>query len=161
MGTIISRKKRTAVVTTQAVSTSETATPQLGNQGDTEQQTQGSHDDENESDTEEKSEASDKSDSEASEPENNDDEKQSKHDSVRSLSVSSRSESNESVEKASKNNKSTVDGAISDEEFNSAWRKALLEDLGINISDNVKIVRIFTSSTFTGKCEISRYGLKK
>ncbi|XP_015761026.1 PREDICTED: uncharacterized protein LOC107340178 [Acropora digitifera] len=38
---------------------------------------------------------------------------------------------------------------LSDEEFNKAWRKALLEDLDIAITDNVKIVRIFTSSTFT------------
>ena len=40
---------------------------------------------------------------------------------------------------------------LSDEEFNKAWKKGLLEDLDIAITDNVKIVRIFTSSTFTGE----------
>ena len=162
MGAIVSRKKKTAVITSQSVpvitsqSTAhrETATSQPGNQASRsvlKQPISGSHDNENESHAEEKSEASDKSDSE---PESNDDEKQSENNSARSASVSSRS--NESVKEISitqerSETKPAADGASLDDEFTSAWRKTFLDDLDIKISDNVKIVRIFTSSTFTGE----------
>lgn len=160
MGAIVSRKKRTAVITSQPAAafasqpTAATAMPQPSNQAsrtDTQPPILGSHDSENESDAEEKSEESDKSESE---PESNDEDNQSEHNSAKSESLSSRS--NESIKKTSstpevKEAKQTVDEGSSEEEFADAWRKALLEDMDINISDNVKIVRIFTSSTFTGK----------
>ena len=160
MGAIVSRKKRTAVIASQPAATfasqptAATATPQPSNQAsrtDTQSPILGSHDSEHESDAEEKSEESDKSESE---PESNDEDNQSEHNSAKSESLSSRS--NESIKKTSstpevKEAKQTVDEGSSEEEFADAWRKALLEDMDINISDNVKIVRIFTSSTFTGK----------
>lgn len=185
MGTIISRKKRNAVINSQSVaaipgrSAEEKGTPYMGNQATNQEPTatpgkssdaedtphmanqatnQGltvciSHDNMNESDTEEESEARDESDSEKSDDENNDDENQSAHDSVRELSVSSKSSDSVTTEaSASERSKtrSALDGVSSHEDFEKAWKEALLEDLDINVSDNVKIVRIFTSSTFTG-----------
>ena len=185
MGTIISRKKRNAVINSQSVavipdrSAEEEGTPYMGNQATNQEPTatpgkssdgedtphmakqatnQGltvciSHDNMNESDTEEESEARDESDSEKSHDESNDGKNQSAHDSVRELSVSSKSSDSVSTEaSASERSKtrSALDGVSSNEDFAKAWKEALLEDLDINVSDNVKIVRIFTSSTFTG-----------
>ena len=152
MGAIVSRKKRTVVANSQPAPTSQTtahAPSEPDNQAsrlDTQQPVLGSHVDEND-----KSDESDKSESEL---ESNDGENHTDHDSVRSFSASS--ESNKSVKETSSTlevseTKPMADVASSEEEFNRAWRKALLEDLNISISDNVKIVRIFTSSTFTGK----------
>ena len=185
MGTIISRKKRNAVINRQSVgsipgrSAEEEGTPYMGDQATNQEPTaipgkssdeedtphmanqatnQGltvciSHDNMNESDTEEESEARDESDSEKSLNESNDDENQSAHDSVRELSVSSKSSDSvtteASVSERSKT-RSALDGVSSNDDFAKAWKEALLEDLDINVSDNVKIVRIFTSSTFTG-----------
>lgn len=185
MGTIISRKKRNAVINRQSVgsipgrSAEEEGTPYMGDQATNQEPTaipgkssdeedtphmanqatnQGltvciSHDNMNESDTEEESEARDESDSEKSHNESNDDENQSAHDSVSELSVSSKSSDIVTTEaSASERSKtrSALDGVSSNEDFAKAWKEALLEDLDINVSDNVKIVRIFTSSTFTG-----------
>ena len=185
MGTIISRKKRNAVINRQSVgsipgrSAEEEGTPYMGDQATNQEPTaipgkssdeedtphmanqatnQGltvciSHDNMNESDTEEESEARDESDSKKSHNESNDDENQSAHDSVRELSVSSKSSDSvtteASVSERSKT-RSALDGVSSNDDFAKAWKEALLEDLDINVSDNVKIVRIFTSSTFTG-----------
>ena len=198
MGTIISRKKRNAVINVQSVgsipgrSAEEEGTPYMGNKATNQEPTttpgkssdgedtphmanqatnQGLtvsifHDNMNESDTEEESEARDESDSEKSHDESNDDKNQSAHDSVRELSVSSKSSDSVTTEchdrvsrqsvtteaSASERSvtKSVLDGVLSNEDFAKAWKEALLEDLDINVSDNVKIVRIFTSSTFTG-----------
>ena len=185
MGTIISRKKRNAVINSQSVavipdrSAEEEGTPYMGNQATNQEPTatpgkssdgedtphmakqatnQGltvciSHDNMNESDTEEESEARDESDSEKSHDESNDDKNQSAHDSARELSVSSKSSDSVSTEASAserRKTRSALDGVSSNEGFAKAWKEALLEDLDINVSDNVKIVRIFTSSTFTG-----------
>ena len=112
-----------------------------------------SHENMNESDTEEESEARDESDSEKSHDESNDDIHQSVHDSVREVSVSSKSSESVATEASASDKSKTqsvLDGVSSDVDFAKAWKEALLEDLDINVSDNVKIVRIFTSSTFTG-----------
>lgn len=157
MGAIVSRKKRTVfsnsqpALTSQTTAHAETTPSEPENQAhrhDTQLPDLGSHDDENDQ--------SDESDKSESEPESNDGENHTDHDSVRSFSASS--ESNRSVKESSSTvevseTKPMIDGAPSEEEFTKVWRKALLEDLNINIADNVKIVRIFTSSTFTGKLE--------
>ena len=158
MGAIVSRKKRTVVSNSQPAPTSQTTahaetTPSEpdnhASRHDAQQPVLGSHDDENDQSLEE----SDKSESEH---ESNDGENHTDQDSVRSFSASL--ESNRSVKETSSTvevseTKPMIDGASSEEEFTKAWRKALLEDLNISIADNVKIVRIFTSSTFTGKHE--------
>lgn len=154
MGAIVSRKKRTVVSNSQPAPTSQTtahadATPsEPDNQAsrlNTQQSVLGSHNVEND--------LSDESDKSESEHESNDGDNHTDHDSVRSFSASS--ESSRSVKETSSTvevseTKPMIDGAYSEEEFTRAWSKALLEDLNISISDNVKIVRIFTSSTFTG-----------
>ena len=158
MGAIVSRRKRTTVIASQSApaSSSHTTahaviTPSVPSDQASNQPTHGSHDYDRG-----KSEESDHSDTD---PESNDGEEQSDHNSTRSVSISSKS--NESVKDTSSTHeisgkKSSIDEASSDEEFTKAWRKALLEDLDISISDNVKIVRIFTSSTFTGTHELER-----
>lgn len=156
MGAIVSRRKRTTIITSQpnpAPSSHTTAhdgiTPSVpSNQASQQPIVHESHDDD--------SENSDENDHSDTGPESSDGEEQLDHTSTRSVSVSTKS--NESVKDTSSTHenggeKSTTDKAYSDEEFTTAWRKALLEDLDISISDNVKIVRIFTSSTFTGTLE--------
>lgn len=160
MGTIISRKKRNAAIHSQSVaaipgrSAEEEGTPYMGNQATNQGLTVCiSHENMNESDTEEESEARDESDSEKSHDESNDDIHQSVHDSVREVSVSSKSSESVATEASASDKSKTqsvLNGVSSDVDFAKAWKEALLEDLDINVSDNVRIVRIFTSSTFTG-----------
>ena len=117
-----------------------------------------SNDDENESDQDEKSEVSDESNPET---QTNDAGFHETEPDERNSSKSSSVKSSENVRDISdaeekSETKTTIDATEVDE-FNSAWKKVFLEDLGIKISDNVKIVRIFTSSTFTG----IKYSLNK
>ena len=109
-----------------------------------------SNDDENESEPEKKSEESDGSDSEAQ----SDDEGNGENEPERASSRSSSVNSNESVTDGSgtmaKNGTKPLDDTAGVDEFTNAWKQVFLGDLDMEVSDNVKIVRIFTSSTFTG-----------
>lgn len=155
MGIILSRRKKREIVVTQP--SSNVTSPQPDNQD------RRQHlcdvitfsDDESESDAEEKSEAKEsRSDSETQSNGKRSSESESEHNSSRSASVGSKGSVKNALGTVGKNNEKPSGGASEVEEFTVAWKKALLEDLDIKISDNVKIVRIFTSSTFTGICMI-------
>ena len=110
-----------------------------------------SNDDENESKPEEKSEESDGSDSET----HSNVEEIGENEPERSSSKSSSTNSNERVAAdvsgtLAKEEIKTMDDTNEVDEFTNTWRKVFLGDLDMKMSDNVKIVRIFTSSTFTG-----------
>lgn len=110
----------------------------------------GSNDDENESDPEEKSEESDGRDSET----HSNDEEIGENEPERTSSKSSSANPNERIAEVSgtvaKKEIKTMDDTTDVDEFTNTWRKVFLGDLDMELSDNVKIVRIFTSSTFTG-----------
>lgn len=153
MGIIVSRKKRRAMAQPPRKaeplpqSQPESQEPRIETQEDVLR----SNNDENESDPEEKSEESDGS---GSETQTNDEGFHENQPNERNSSRSSSVNSNESVKDVSdameKPEGKTTDDTTEVDEFTNAWKKVFLEDLDIKISDNVKIVRIFTSSTFTG-----------
>ena len=153
MGIVVSRRKRRAMAQPAPIpeplpqSQPDNQEPSIATQEDILR----SNDDENESDHGEKSEASDESDSETH---TNDEGVHETEPEERNSSKSSSVKSNENVRDISdteeKSETKTTNDTTEVDEFNSAWKKVFLEDLDIKISDNVKIVRIFTSSTFTG-----------
>ena len=152
MGIVVSRKKRRAMA--QPSRPEPLPQSQPDNQEPsiiTQEDVLRSNDDENESDHEEKSEASDESNSETH---TNDEGFHETEPDERNSSKSSSVKSNENVRDISdteaKSETKTTNDTTEVDEFNTAWKKVFLEDLDIEISDNVKIVRIFTSSTFTG-----------
>lgn len=154
MGIVVSRKKRRAMaqpLRPEPLPQSQPDNPESSIV--TQEDVLRSNDDENESDHEEKSEASDDHQSD-SETHTNDEEFHETELDERISSKSSSIKSNENVRDISdteaKSETKTINDTTEVDEFNSAWKKVFLEDLDIKISGNVKIVRIFTSSTFTG-----------
>lgn len=152
MGTIVSRKRRREISQPPRPeplpqSQPDNQEPSIGTQEDVLR----SNDNEKESEPEEKSEASDESDSETR---TNDEGFHETEPNERNSSESSSVKSSESAKDVSdtvvKSEAKTTDDTTEVDEFNSAWKKVFLEDLDVKVSDNVKIVRIFTSSTFTG-----------
>jgi len=153
MGIIVSRKKRREMVPEPP-----RPEPLPESQPDNQESSTGtqedvlrSNDDEKESDSEEKSEASDESDSEThANDEGFDETELDERNSSESSSVKSSESAKDVSDTVAKGGTKTTDNSSEVDEFNSAWKKVFLEDLDVKISDNVKIVRIFTSSTFTG-----------
>lgn len=170
MGIIVSRRKRREIITRQptAEPTPEATPSQPDNQepgtDSQEDHVVWSNDNDNESDPEEKSEERRDAESESRESSEarSDSETQSNDEGIgkdepegtSSCSRSSSVNSNESVSEVSgimaKNEAQNMDDTAEVDEFTNAWSKVFLGDLDIKLSDNVKIVRIFTSSTFTG-----------
>lgn len=110
-----------------------------------------SNDDGNESDRGEKSDVSDERDSESrSNDEGSHKGEPDEHNSSESSSVNSNESVKDVSDTAGGSETKTTEDTTEVDEFNNDWKKVFLEDLDIKISDNVKIVRIFTSSTFTG-----------
>jgi len=112
-----------------------------------------SNDDGNESDPGEKSDVSDERDSESSTNDegSHESEPDEHNQSESSQSVNSNESAKDvSMDTAGKSETIATEDTTEVDEFNNDWKKVFLEDLNIKISDNVKIVRIFTSSTFTG-----------
>lgn len=111
-----------------------------------------SNDDGNESDPGEKSEVSDERDSESrtSDEGSHKSEPDEHNQSESSQSVNSNESAKDVLDTAGGSETITTEDSTEVDEFNNDWKKVFLEDLDIKISDNVKIVRIFTSSTFTG-----------
>lgn len=107
-----------------------------------------SNEDEKESDPEEKSEESDGSDSEAQSNDEGIGENEPERTSSRSSSVKSKETDGSGT--TANNETKTMDDTTELDEFTDAWRKVFLGDLDMEMSDNIKIVRMFTSSTFTG-----------
>ena len=114
------------------------------------------------SDNEKESETDDQDDDKPDEngqpgfiSENDDDAPRENHHGDRSpKSGSVASEDNEALEipgSPVKNDEPETTESSASDEFTKMWQRVFLEGLGIKISDNVKIVRIFTSSTFTGR----------
>ena len=157
MGIVVSRKKRRAMA--QPLRPEPLPQSQPDNQEPsivTQEDVLRSNDDENESDHEEKSETSDDHESDSETHINDEGFRETEPDlpDERNSSKSSSTNSNENVREISdteaKSETKTTNDTTEVDEFNSAWKKVFLEDLDIKISGNVKIVRIFTSSTFTG-----------
>lgn len=110
-----------------------------------------SNDDGNESDRGEKSDVSDERDSESrSNDEGSHKGEPDEHNSSESSSVNSNESAKDVSDTAGGSETKTTEDTTEVDEFNNDWKKVFLKDLDIKISDNVKIVRIFTSSTFTG-----------
>jgi len=153
MGIIVSRKKRREMAPEPP-----RREPLPQSQPDNQESSTGtqedvlrSNDEEKESDSEEKSEASDESDSEThTNDEGFDETELDERNSSESSSVKSSVSAKDVSDTVAKGETKTTDDSSEVDEFNSAWKKVFLEDLDVKISDNVKIVRIFTSSTFTG-----------
>ena len=150
MGIIVSRKKRRAMALPprperMPQSPPDSQEPSVATQEDVLR----SNDDENESDPDEKSEASDECHSEtlANDEEFHENERD-EHNSSESASSAKSSEIAKDVSDIVEESETSTTEV---DEFNSAWKKVFLDELDIKISDNAKIVRIFTSSTFTGK----------
>lgn len=157
MGIVVSRKKRRAMaqpLRPEPLPQSQPDNPESSIV--TQEDVLRSNDDENESNHEEKSEASDDHESDPETHINDEGFHETEPDlpDERSSSKSSSTKSNENVRDISdteaKSETKTTNDTTEVDEFNSAWKKVFLEDLDIKISDNVNIVRIFTSSTFTG-----------
>lgn len=164
MGIIVSRKKKSSPVLTQPSSVTHSPPPDHFSANEDRRQhlcdvIQFDSDDENESDFEKKLETNEsqsdlqtrRNDKMSSESEVDD------HPSGSAASVSSKKTDKEDPGACAtrKNEEDLSNESTEVEEFTSYWKKALLDDLDIKISDNVKIVRIFTSSTFTGTGMIS------
>lgn len=164
MGIIVSRKKKSSPVLTQPSSVTHSPPPDHFSANEDRRQhlcdvIQFDSDDENESDFEKKLETNESQsdlqtqtkDKMSSEGEVDD------HPSGSAASVSSKKTDKEDPGACAtrKNEEDPLNESTEVEEFTSTWKKALLDDLDIKISDNVKIVRIFTSSTFTGTGMIS------
>ena len=164
MGIIVSRKKKSSPVLTQPSSVTHSPPPDHFSANEDRRQhlcdvIQFDSDDENESDFEKKLETNESQsdlqtqtkDKMSSESEVDD------HPSGSAASVSSKKTDKEDPGACAtrKNEEDLSNESTEVEEFTSTWKKALLDDLDIKISDNVKIVRIFTSSTFTGTGMIS------
>ena len=152
MGIIVSRKKRREIA--QPARPEPLPQSQPVNQDSstgTQEDVLRSNDDEKESDPEEKSEASDDSDSETrTNDEGFHETELDERNSSESSSVKSSESAKDLSDTVAKSEVKTTDDLTEEDEFNSVWKKVFLEDLDVKISDNVKIVRIFTSSTFTG-----------
>ena len=153
MGIIVSRKKRRAMAQPpkpaepMPQSQPDNQEPRIG----TQEHVIRSNDDENESGPEENSEESDGSGSETqANDERFHENEPNERDSPRSSSVNSNESMKDISDAMEKDEGKPTDDTTEVDEFTNAWKKAFLEDLDIKISDNVKIVRIFTSSTFTG-----------
>ena len=153
MGIIVSRKKRRELAH-QPPRPDPVPQSHPGNQEPsivTQEDVLRSNDDENESEPDEKSEASDESDPEThTNDEGFHETEPDGHDSSESSSVKSNESAKDVSDTVAKSETKATDDTTEVDKFNSAWKKVFLEDLDIKISDNVKIVRIFTSSTFTG-----------
>ena len=163
MGIIVSRKKKSAPVLTQ--SSSITHSPPPDHFSDNEDRRQHlcdviefDSDDENESDSEKELETNEsqndldtqRDDKSSGKSEVGD--HSSSHSSGSAASVSSKETDKDDPGACAvgKNDKDSSIKASEVEEFTIIWEKALLDDLDIKISDDVRVVRIFTSSTFTG-----------
>ena len=164
MGIIVSRKKKSSPVLTQPSSVTHSPPSDHFSANEDRRQhlcdvIQIDSDDENESDFEKKLETNEsqsdlqtqRNDKMSSGSEVDD------HPSGSAASVSSKKTDKEDPGACAtrKNEEDPSNESTEVEEFTSTWKKALLDDLDIKISDNVKIVRIFTSSTFTGTGMIS------
>ena len=166
MGIIVSRRKRREMITRQPTPEATPSQPDNQEPGTDSQEDHvfWSNDNENESDPEKRSEESRNADSESaestkaisdSETQSNDegidrDEPERTSSRSRSSSVSSNESATEVSGMMAKSEAQKIDDAIEVDEFTNTWSKVFLGDLDIKLSDNVKIVRIFTSSTFTG-----------
>ncbi|XP_078369383.1 uncharacterized protein LOC144653297 [Oculina patagonica] len=111
------------------------------------------NDDENESEDEKESEKSQGSDSENEAASQADDESESEPEEKSEKSQGSDSEAKSDDEETGENEpdgrSSRSSSVNSNESETDAWKNVFLGKLDKEMSDNVKIVRIFTSSTFT------------
>ena len=86
-------------------------------------------------------------DNKSNEAEDENDERQNEEDEKNEKDDRKKEEEEEEEENADKEEKKTKLLA----NYSEKLQKALMGDLNSDFPDNVKIVRIFTSSTFTGK----------